>query len=211
MMFFLIEFSQFGFEFLTAIVILTVGWTWMMWRSSTAWRKKEFKDRVLLSLNCIETTNEGKTFLRLRTLFEKDIHDVLHNNAMVGIVRRHLRKVKVGDPLVRLPKEEAWYVLNAILNKIAEQFATGTLRKDMGLPTTTKSYTFCLSFELQGAIRIQKLRIMMIEKEKLLRFPDAGPVEVESQTHLIRVETLRLMKNELAKNPHLFMHVELSL
>lgn len=210
----LLVIAEFGREILgglVTLIVLTVGWAWGRWQSLRAWRHKQFKDRVLLSLNCVDIQGD-KAGLRLRTLFEKDVHDVFHNDSMIDVVRRRAREVKVGEPILRFAdKDEAWHILNTVLNQIAERFVEGVIRKDMGLSTTTKWYTFCLTFEIDGGIRIQKLRVMMIEKEKLLAFPDSGDITVESEKHKIRIETLRSMKKELKANPHLFMDIELTM
>lgn len=199
---------------LAAVLILAVGWVWGQiwgqWRSGIAWRKKQFRDRVLLALNMIEDHGDKK-LLKLRTLFEKDIHDVFQNATMEQLIKKGIEQAKENDPILRLPQEDAWYVLNAVLNRISEQFAQGLLRKDMGLPVTSKWYIFCLTFEKEGGMRIQKLRIMLTEKSKLENFPDTGDLEVESEKHKGRIGTMRLLKQEFTKNPHLFMKIELSL
>lgn len=204
-------FSGFWEQILGALAILTLGWLWGRWLSTSAWKKKEFKNRILLSLNSLTTDEQGNTFLRLRTLFEREMEDIFHNRIMVALVKQGIKDVQVGDPILKFPKEDAWYVLNAVLNKISEQFSTGGLRKDMGMPVTTKWYTFCLTFEIEGAIRMQKPRIMMIERDKLINFPASDDIRVESEKHLIRIQTLRTLQRKRQTNPHLFMDIELSM
>jgi hypothetical protein len=195
-------------QIIAALIILTIGWMWGNWRSIVAWQKKQFRDRVLLALNCIEKQGD-KTNLVLRTLFEKDINDVFQNSTVVKIVQKAIEETTENNPILRIPQEDAWYVLNAVLNRISEQFATGLLRKDMGAPVVSKWYTFCLTFEKEGGLRIQKLRIMLIEKEDFHNFPETGEVIVESEKHKGRIQTLRLLKQEIAKSPYLFMNIEL--
>lgn len=199
---------EIGVQIVTAVILITVGILWGRWRAIVAWRKKEFKDRVLLSLNCIEKKDD-KLVLKLRTLFERNIHDVLQNDMMENIVNGAISDVHENDPILRLPPEDAWYVLNAILNRMSELFAAGFLRQEMGLAPGCKRYTFCLTFEKEGGIRIQKLRVMLIEKEKLLNFPENAQWVLESDKHKFRLQTLSFLKKELQKNPHLFMDIEL--
>lgn len=207
-MIFLVLTDGIGTEIIAALLILTVGWLWGRWRSSLAWRKKEFRNRIVLALNHTEQQGD-KTALKLRTLFERNIQDVFHNSTMIEVVNKAINEVNDEDPLLPLPKEDSWYVLNAILNQIAEQFARGTLAKNMGCPVTSKWYLFCLTFEKDGGIRMHKLRIMLIQKEALLNFPDSGDIELESEKHKLRIETLRKMKKEFTQRPHLFMDMEI--
>ena len=69
------------------LVILTVGWLWGRWRTQSQWRLKEFKNRVVLSINSVKEEN-GKKRLSLRTLFERDAQIVFQNSSMVNIVNK---------------------------------------------------------------------------------------------------------------------------
>lgn len=193
---------------IAGLVILAVGWFWSRWHTMRTWQTKQFKDRVVLSLNTLQQKNE-KNFLTLRTLFEKDLYDVLQNRSMVSIVEHTIEEVTPENPLLRISKEDSWYVLNAVLNKIAEQFAVGTIRRDMGCDIQSKRYLFCLTFEREGGLRMQKLRIMLMQKEHLLNFPETGEILLESEKHSTRIQTLRILKQEYAHSPHLFMELEL--
>lgn len=195
-------------QIIAGVLILLAGWIWGNWRSIQAWRKKQFRDRVLLALNSLDNKGD-KPILKLRTLFERDIHEVFQNNAMEKIVQEAVTKVSENDPILRLSQENSWYVLNAVLNRISEQFASGLLRRDMGMVATSKWYVFCLTFEKEGGLRIQKIRIMLMEKDTFINFPAEGEIGVESEKHTFRIHTLRLLRQEYQKNPHLFMHIEL--
>lgn len=193
---------------LGAVIILAVGWLWGRWRTLRTWKKKEFKNRVVLALNTL--TKEGSQYkLSLRTIFEKDILDVLQNVSMVEAVNDAISKKDPCNPMIPLPKDCSWYILNAILNRIAEQFAAGTIRRDMGLSVKSTWYTFCLTFETEGELRMHKIRIMLIQKDLLTNFPEASDILLESDRHSTRVQTLRTLKQEMDLNPHLFMNLEL--
>ncbi len=191
-----------------ALVLLALGWFWSRWHTLRMWQTKQFKDRMVLSLNTVQKV-DGKYKLTLRTLFEKDVYEVLQNRSMVRIVEHAIDQVTPENPLLKIDKENTWYVLNAILNKIAEQFDDGILRRDMGLDVTTKRYVFCLTFEKEGGLRMQKIRVMLIQKESLLEFPESGEILLESEKHSTRIQTLRLLKQEYNKDPSLFMELEL--
>ncbi len=195
-------------ELFAAIVILLIGWCWGKWRAIIIWKKKEFKNRILIALNTLY--KEGNQYrLSLRTLFEKDLYDVLQDERMVRLVEKAIDATPEENPVLRLEKEDSWYILNSVLNKIAEQFATWTIRRDMGLGVNSKWYTFCMTYEKEGGVKMHKIRVMLIQKDILLNFPDEGEILLESGKHTTRVKTLRIMKKELQENPHLFMNLEL--
>ncbi|MEK7487388.1 MAG: hypothetical protein AABZ60_23920, partial [Planctomycetota bacterium] len=159
----------------------------------------------------VEVNGEKKLTLKLRTIFEKDIHDIFLNDQAIGIVRERAMQTQPGHPVLLFEKEDAWFILNYVLNEISEKFAQGLIKRDMGLPTTTKNYLFCLTCEREGALRIQKIRIMLMEKEKFEKFPMEGELVLDSPIHTIRVKTLRHMKELYQKEPHHFMRVEISI
>lgn len=101
------------------------------------WYRRQFMGRVNFSLNMIE----GGT-LRIRTLVEKELKDVLLNNELaMRLVLKHSRQTTVEDAFVPLPKEEGWLVLIAFLNELAEKFSLGTLAADMGVPVLKEIYS----------------------------------------------------------------------
>lgn len=199
------------------ILGVLAGWYWGQWQANASWKKKEFKTVLLLGLNQIQRldpqASEQKyaASLKLRTLFERKIESIFPNKAMLDLVTQGIEKTTEQDPLVRFPKEDGWFVLNRVLNEIAEQFATGTLKRDMGLPVHNQSYLFCLTFERDGKMHQFKPRVLMIQKQELLNFPDNGAILLESPNHEVRVRTLRQLKKEYQSNPHLFMELEISL
>lgn len=201
-------------EAFAAIFMAISFWMWGRWRGMMAWSRKKFMDRIVLSLNLseqVEVNGEKKTSLKLRTIFEKDIREIFINDQAITIVRERAEQTKEGSPVVLLEKEDAWFILNYILNEISEKFAEGLIRRDMGLPVTAKRYIFCLTCEREGSsLRIQKLRVMLMEKEKFLQFPDQGELVLEHPTnHKVRVQTIRNMKNLYHKEPHHFMELEI--
>ena len=195
-------------EIIAGTIILIIGWSWGRWRASRAWQQKRFKNRVVLALNSLGQEGD-KPHLRLRTLFERDICSVLQNTSMVDILNKAIDKVTPEEPLLHFEADNAWYLLNAVLNQIAEQFATGALRQDMGMTVQKQWYTFCYTFETEGSIRMHKIRVMLIKKEDLHNFPESGDIALESKKHTTRVKTLRYLKQQRQKFPHLFMDIEL--
>jgi hypothetical protein len=199
-------------ELFGALFLALSFWMWGRWQGMLSWSRKNFMDRVLLSLNSIEEKEiEGKKHyaLKLRTLFEKDIRECFLNEQAIKLVRENSAKTGPGSPIVLFDKEDSWFILNYLLNEISEKFAVGLVRRDMGLPVTAKEYIFCLTCERDGGIRVQKIRVMLIEKERLKNFPLDGELILESPFHTMRVQTLRKMKELYEKEPHHFMKMEI--
>ncbi|MCB9638496.1 MAG: hypothetical protein H6728_13025 [Myxococcales bacterium] len=210
-------FLDFLLKLFGPILGVLAGWYWGQWQASSAWKKKEFKTVLLLGLNQVEIldpeTNEDgfAASLTLRTLFERKIDTIFANKAMLDLVHDGVEKTTEKDPIVRFPAEDGWFILNRILNEIAESFAVGTLKRDLKLPTNAKNYVFCITFERDGKMPQFKPRVLIIGKDELLNFPEQGAVRLESSKHEIRVQTIRQMKQEYKKNPHLFMEMEICL
>ena len=102
---------------LVALAAAVFAW----WRARLAWKKRRFLHRVNFSLNYVQDNA-----LRFRTLRESDIHDVLLNNDhAVDLVTKAAARTTLDEPVLELPREEAWVVLNSVLNELSEQFAEG--------------------------------------------------------------------------------------
>jgi hypothetical protein len=196
-------------EALAAVIMLLIGFIWGKWKDIKAWKNKTFKNRIMLSLNTI-TPVDHKYKLQLRTLMEKDINEFMQNNHMANIVKKATKNTVPGKPLLIFPEKDAWYLLNAVLNQIAYQFADGLIKKDMGCNVTSQWYTFCFTFEKEGDIQTHKVRIMIIQREVLKNFPDeSAEFILESDKHNVRIQTLRTLSAELKEHPHCFMDVEI--
>ena len=195
---------------------LFIGWFWGQWQGKKNWKRKEFRDSLMVSLNAVEffpqaAPGEPVASLKLRTLFQRDLPTLLHNQVMRDSVQTAMKKTSPGNPLLRFSKDDSWFILNAILNQIAEQFAQGEVKAEMGLAVTKRWYTFCLTYEKEGEMRQWKPRALLFDREKFLAFPNTGEIELESPHHQARVATIRSLKQEQHQNPHLFMEIELSI
>ena len=203
-------------KILGAVLGVFAGWMWGQWQAGSAWKKREFNNSILLSLNIIEPFTEPRedkavASLKLRTLFERDLRHVMRNTAMQSEVRAAMERAKAEGPVLSFPEEDSWYILNTILNQIAEQFAAGTMRDDMGGEVQKRWYVFCLTYEHSELMHQFKPRILLIDKERFWAFPKEGEVLLESYKHEVRVDTIRLMQEKYEKHPHLFMELELAL
>ncbi len=205
--------AEFLPEIFVAVTMLSVGWLSGYLRASKEWKNKIFLDKVTLTLNHISFDKKGKVSLRVRTLFEKKLADLYVNRAMLDVVIKAIRKTDSSNPLLLFSEEEAWHILNPILNKIAELYSLQTMRMDAGMEVEKRTYLFCLTFENEADVRSRKPRIFITEKDKFLEFPDEGEVDVISASHHMkgRVQTLRLLKQKYKETPYLFKAIDVYL
>lgn len=192
-------------KFLTAAVFMFVGWILGQRRERRNWEKKEFLDRLNVSLNILK---EGK--LHIRTLIEKDCEDVFLNDIARKRVLKAAHKTTKDDPILPLPQDEYWHFLNPILNEVSERFAIGMVHRDAGKPVTRVEYVFCLTNECEGEMRTRKIRAMLIRKELLKKLPEEEP-KYESPLHKTRWKTLNLMAKAYEQTPWRFQEMEICL
>ena len=70
-----------------------------------------------------------------------------------------------------IAKEDRWFLLNFVLNAVAEHFVAGHIKQDAGQPVTVVKYALFLTCELVGDERIRKVRAMLVRQDVLADFP----------------------------------------
>ncbi len=189
------------------LALAAAAFAW--WRARLAWKKRRFLHRVNFSLNYVQ----GNA-LKFRTLRESDIDDVLLNNKhAVDLVTKLAERTTLDDPFLGLPRDEAWVVLNSVLNELSEQFAAGFLATSMGLPTRAEKYVLGLTCEKDPDVRINKVRVMIIAESLLQKIEGLPGLAFEKEHHQIRLKTLIRMAQTYRdpKRRHLLLVVELML
>ncbi|MDB5343649.1 MAG: hypothetical protein JWP89_2026 [Schlesneria sp.] len=188
---------------LVGFLLMIVGWYFGRVRAREHWKKQEFLDRLNISLNSID-----RGILKIRTLSEKRGEEVFLNTVAAETVTQLARRTTAADPILPIAKDDMWYYLNAILNDLSEQFATGAIKRDMGGTVNCVIYLVALTCETAGDIRTRKVRAMVVKKSLLTSFPTEPP-QFESDRHGTRWQTLQILSSEYAKNPWRFLEVEL--
>ena len=186
-----------------AVAVTLFGWWYARWRAQRDWKRREFFNRLNISLNSIDGG-----VLRIRTLLEDPLDQVFLNLAAADLVRKAAQHAEPGKPILPLPSEERWFVHNEVLNQLAELFAAGQLRHDLGVPTRSAIYVIALTCEKAGAMRTYKVRAMMMRKDALLSLPQEVP-QFERPTHSTRFETLRTLAAAYNDDPEQFIEMEL--
>jgi hypothetical protein len=161
-------------------------------RARYLWRRRQFLTRINFSLNFYD---DGT--LRFRTLRESDLrHALLENMHAIRLLIKTARAKRPGAFLLFKDREEAWTILNALLNELSAIFAEGFVAKSMGLPTRSEWYTMGVTCEKGEDLKTTKIRLMIIPKRFLLDLDkyDRSNVQFERPHHHIRLETLKEMR-----------------
>jgi len=190
-------------KFATAVLFMAIGWFVGRRRARAEWRRREFFDRLNISLNAVR---DGT--LMIRTIAEESCSEVFLNSVAVAALTDAARHTTPDDPLLELPEHDYWYYLNAVLNEVAEKFGEGQIRRDMGLPITTARYVICLTSECAGEVRTRKIRAMLIQKSLFLHLPAEEP-KFESPNHATRWKTLKYLAAQFPRTPYKFLEVEI--
>jgi len=109
---------------LTTVLSFVLGRWWGAYRSTREWEHKQFLGRIIVSLNSF---TDG--FLKIRTIFERSLEEVFINAVAVRKVREAAGRTTPGEPLLPVDPKDRWFLLNFVLNAVAEKFAPG--RSDM--------------------------------------------------------------------------------
>lgn len=197
-------FLEHAFAVVGSALFFVIGTQFGKWWGYWQWRSRKFNNRVNFSLNIIDGTT-----LRLRTLREDTVAEVFHHPSAIDLLLAASKKTTEQDPLLPLPKDEAWYVLNSVLNSASEQFADGYVYRDMGLPIYTERYLVALTYEKGEQLRQQKFRALFLKVSDVPKLDQV--TDYESPIHQMRLATLRQIIRAATERPHLVRELELTL
>jgi hypothetical protein len=188
----------------TTIVSFFVGRWWGNYRARRQWERKDFLGRIIVSVNMLQENR-----LRIRTIMERTLEEMFPNALVVEKVRDAALRTAADNPMMPIDKKDCWYLLNFVLNSVAEHFVQGVIKMDAGVPVTKTVYGLFLTCEQVGEERIRKVRAMLLKKEFLENFPypDTMP-ELENSWHADRIVTLRRAAAAYKSNPELFLFLE---
>ena len=188
----------------TTVVSFVAGRWWGKHRARKEWQRKQFLGRVMVSLNSFADDT-----LKIRTIFERSLEEVFLNPVAIDKVRRASLLTKVDNPLLPMEPKDRWYLLNFVLNAVAEKFCTQLVRFDAGQPLKPVAYLVFLTCEVVGEDRIRKVRAMMVRKDVLADFPYRdGMPKLEQQWHEDRILTLRRAAELYKQEPDNFLTLE---
>jgi hypothetical protein len=188
----------------TSTATFFAGRWWGRYKASRQWHKKEFLDRIIISLNIF-----ADGFLKIRTVMERSLEEVFLNRLAVDKVWAAAKRTTADNPIMPIAPADRWYLLNFVLNAVAEHFVAGNIRQDASQPVTVVKYALFLTCELVGEERIRKVRAMLIRRELLENFPyDDSMPQLENPWHADRIKTLRVAAAQFKKEPDNFLTLE---
>jgi hypothetical protein len=189
---------------ITSTVTFFAGRWWGRYKAGRQWHRKEFLDRITVSLNIF-----ADGYLKIRTVLERSLEEVFLNRLAIDKVEAAAKKTTVNNPILPVEKADRWFILNFVLNAVAEHFVAGNIRQDAGVPVKLVRYAIFLTCEQVGDERIRKVRAMLVRQEVLETFPypDAMP-QLENPWHDTRVKTLRAAAELYKKDPDYFLTLE---
>ncbi len=188
----------------TSTATFFAGRWWGRYKANRQWHAKDFLDRVIISLNIF-----ADGYLKIRTVMERSLDEVFLNRLAVEKVNAAARATTVDNPIMPIAKDDRWFLLNFVLNAVAEHFVAGQIRLDAGQPVTKVRYALFLTCELVGEERIRKVRAMLVRADLLETFPypDTLP-KLENAWHDNRVVTLRKAADLYKREPDHFLTLE---
>ena len=189
----------------TTVVCFLAGRWWGRYQARKQWERKQFLGRIIVSLNTF-----ADNWLKIRTIFERSLEEVFLNPHAVEQVLTAAQRTTKGNPILPIAKEDRWYILNFVLNAVAERFVAGAVRQDAGEPVKAVSYALCLTSEADDELRIRKVRAMLTRRDLLADFPymDTMP-QLENPWHDVRVLTLRKLAKAYQADPSDFLTLEI--
>jgi hypothetical protein len=190
---------------LTTGLSFIIGRYWGRYQAHHAWENKQFLGRIIVSLNSL---TDG--WLKIRTVFERSLEDIFLNPLAVEAVRTASLKTTVDNAILPIDKKDRWFLLNFVLNAVAEHFSDGMVRYDAGEARKPVVYLIFLTCEKVGDDRIRKVRALMIRQDLLVPFPYMDKVpQLEKAYHEDRIVTLRQAAMIYQKEPDNFLPIEI--
>eukprot|EP01080_Neovahlkampfia_damariscottae_P012557 gene12557-6377_t len=161
------------------------------------WDKQQFKTHLTCSI-CIMKKDKETNIKRfqLRTLFERNIVDILYRNMnATHNVLQAAKATTVDNSWLIFPEgSSSWMIFNSLLNNISEHFSLGHLAYDLDCPVKTEWYIFGITYAKNSEIPFRKLRIFLMKESTLLEMNenDKEP-EFESSKHNLTYQAIQSM------------------
>src|SRR5262245_33209270 len=109
-----------GLPVITTVLSFVAGRFWGYYRAHRQWSRKDFLGRIIISMNLFQENR-----LRIRTIMERTLEEIFPNAIAVGKVQDAAKRTTVENPMMPLAKEDSWFILNFVLNHVAEHFTQG--------------------------------------------------------------------------------------
>jgi hypothetical protein len=163
-------------------------------RGRIEWQRAKFESRINISLN---TVSGG--VLRIRTLLEDEVKNVVLSSYARRLLKKAAKKTTLEDPfLLFVSRRDAWMVYNELVNAISGLYSAQILSAAIhGTGAIEERFLIALTWERDADIRIQKLRVLVIQESVLRKLGDDIKLKPEIPAHLARIGALKKMRQQL--------------
>lgn len=189
--------------FIGTIIITPAGIIYALWH----YKIRRFTDQITFSGNYFEKDGDGNTVLRIRNPLMLPIGDLLPANPLFMLaLRRTIRSCTPEDPFMRMSADDMDILQPSLINAYSSLGADGINARMAGEAVAKKELLMAVTFEKDGRVRNQKIRVMLIAESELLRVCDAefaASVQFERAHHAYRMYTLRKMAETYEKEKSL--------
>lgn len=175
------------------LVITPVGLLLAVWH----YKIRRFSDQITYSANFFEPDSQGNMKLRIRTPAILPKEDILPNNLLFRYkLRQAIRRCTVDDPFIRMSAEDMDVFQPSIINGISAVFSEGIMAQLFQMKVQSQRLQIAITFEKDGGLKSQKIRVILIRDEDLRRIQDSKfheSVNFERSNHAYRLSTLAKM------------------
>jgi len=179
-----------------SFVITPIGFLWAIYH----YKIRRFADQITYSANFFKPDDEGFMKLRIRTPAILPNDDVLPGNILFRYkLRQAIRACTMKDPFIRMSRNDMDVLQPAIINGISSVFSEGIMAQLFGMPVEVRKLRMAITFEKDGGIKSQKIRVLLVSDEDLGRVSDPEfreGVTFERSNHTYRLYTLAEMARQ---------------
>jgi len=155
------------------------------------WYRAKFESRINISINRFVGG-----VLRIRGIYEDDVKHIVLSPHARKLVKKAAKKTTLGYEFLSFDNErDAWMVYNELVVGISKIYAADTLWADIHNVETEAKFLIAITWERDADVKIQKLRVIMVQPSTLERMfaKDSGGVGTEVDNQRSRANTLAKM------------------
>ncbi len=156
-------------------------------------RRRTFFNQIVIGVNILERRADGSIALKLRTLIEGNLGEILDNPILEGLVRDAAKKCTEDNPVIELSDAaDHALLLTKIQNAISRIFAKEYVLIMLGAKFDVRWVDFVVTCERYGGIKATKIRVLIYAGHdlELVGEKHRESIVLEAPHHRDRVRTL---------------------
>lgn len=160
--------------------VASLFWNWQMKQVATLHYEEQPLEfgvsKMNFSLNSYTTSGDAKVF-EIRTLKECSTRDIFpHDSEIEQLLQAAASAEAHSETFLCLEDpSKAERMVKIAKNKISENFASGHIAADLGIPIKQDNYIFAITYETKATDQVErKLRLLLVREEPLKQIAD-GP------------------------------------